>query len=153
MLRRAADLFSQHADEIRDWIVRETGSIPPKGDFELTISPAECYEAAALAGRAVRRVLRSDLPRLSLSRHVPVGVVGVIAPFNFPLILSMRAVAPALALGNAVMLKPDPRTAVCGGMTIARVFEEAGLPAGLLQRAARRRDVGEALVDRTRWSG
>ena len=59
-------------------------------------------------------------------------MVGVIAPFNFPQILAIRSVAPALALGNAVVLKPDPRTAVCGGVAIARVFEEAGLPEGLL---------------------
>jgi benzaldehyde dehydrogenase (NAD) len=75
-----------------------------------------------------------------------VGVVGVIAPFNFPLILSMRAVAPALALGNAVVLKPDPRTAICGGVSIARVFEEAGLPAGLLSVLPGGQDVGEAVV-------
>ena len=56
----------------------------------------------------------------------------MIAPFNFPLYLAMRAVAPALALGNAVVLKfADPRTAVCGGFVIARLFELAGLPAGL----------------------
>ncbi|MBN3813950.1 aldehyde dehydrogenase family protein, partial [Paraburkholderia sp. Ac-20347] len=60
------------------------------------------------------------------------GVVGVISPFNFPLYLAMRAVAPALALGNAVVLKPDPRTSVCGGFAIARLFELAGLPAGVL---------------------
>ena len=50
-----------------------------------------------------------------------------------PLILSIRSVAPALALGNAVLLKPDPRTVVTGGVNIVRVFEEAGLPAGVLQ--------------------
>lgn len=64
-----------------------------------------------------------------------VGVVSVIAPFNFPLILAIRAVAPALALGNAVLLKPDPRTTVSGGVSIVRVFEEAGLPVGLLPSA------------------
>ena len=63
---------------------------------------------------------------------MPVGVVGVISPFNVPLILSIRSVAPALALGNAVVLKPDLRTPISGGFAIARVFEEAGLPAGLL---------------------
>ena len=57
----------------------------------------------------------------------------MIAPFNVPTILAIRAIAPALALGNAVILKPDPRTVVTGGVTIARVFEEAGLPAGVLQ--------------------
>ena len=56
----------------------------------------------------------------------------MISPFNFPQILAIRSVAPALALGNAVVLKPDPRTAVCGGVVLARVFEEAGLPDGLL---------------------
>ena len=45
-------------------------------------------------------------------RRRPAGVVSVIAPFNFPLILSIRSIAPALALGNAVVFKPDPRTAV-----------------------------------------
>ena len=80
----------------------------------------------------------SEQPRLSYSERVPVGVVGVIAPFNFPQILAIRSVAPALALGNAVILKPDPRTAVSGGVVLARVFEEAGLPAGPAARAARR---------------
>jgi benzaldehyde dehydrogenase (NAD) len=146
VLRRAADLFTRHADEIRDWIVRETGSIQPKGDFELNMITGECHEAAALAGAPYGEMLRTDRPRLSFSRQVPVGVVGVIAPFNFPLILSMRAVAPALALGNAVVLKPDPRTAVAGGIALARVFEEAGLPAGLLSVLPGGQDIGEALV-------
>jgi benzaldehyde dehydrogenase (NAD) len=84
-----------------------------------------------MASHPTGEILRSELPRLSFSRRVPAGVVGVIAPFNFPLILSIRSVAPALALGNAVILKPDPRTAVCGGVVLARVFEEAGLPQGV----------------------
>jgi benzaldehyde dehydrogenase (NAD) len=67
-------------------------------------------------------VLRSAQPRLSLSRRFPAGVVAVIAPFNAPIVLSIRAVAPALALGNAVLLKPDSRTPVSGGVTLAAVF-------------------------------
>ena len=91
-------------------------------------------------------VLRSMQPRLSFSRRVPVGVVGVIAPFNSPILLALRAIAPALAVGNAVVLKPDPRTAVVGGVLLARVFEEAGLPAGLLHVLPGGADVGEAIV-------
>jgi benzaldehyde dehydrogenase (NAD) len=91
-------------------------------------------------------VLRSRAPRLSLSRHVPVGVVGVIAPFNSPILLASRSLAPALALGNAVVLKPDPRTAICGGVVFARIFEQAGLPAGLLHVLPGAADVGAALV-------
>ena len=82
-----------------------------------------------------------------MARRLPVGVVGVIAPFNVPIILAIRAVAPALALGNAVIFKPDPRTAVSGGVVLARIFEEAGLPTGLLHMLPGGADVGEALVD------
>jgi hypothetical protein len=65
-------------------------------------------------------------------RRYPVGVVGVISPFNVLLILSTRSIAPALALGNAVVVKPDIRTPIAGGFIQARVLEEAGLPAGVL---------------------
>jgi benzaldehyde dehydrogenase (NAD) len=77
---------------------------------------------------------------------VPAGVVGVISPFNFPLILSIRSVAPALALGNAVVLKPDVRTPISGGFSIARIFEEAGLPEGVLHVLPGGADAGAALV-------
>ena len=86
---------------------------------------------------------RSD--RTSMARRVPHGVVGVISPFNFPLTLAIRAVSPALVTGNAVLLKPDPQTAVCGGVLIARLFEEAGLPPGLLHVLPGGADVGEAI--------
>lgn len=132
VLRRAGDLFAAHAEELREWLVRESGSIPGKADFELHVAAQECYEAAALASRPAGQVLPSEAPRLSFTRRVPAGVVGVVAPFNAPLILAIRSVAPALALGNAVLLKPDRRTAVCGGLALAAVFAAAGLPGGLL---------------------
>ncbi|MHB9857407.1 benzaldehyde dehydrogenase [Streptomyces sp. YIM S03343] len=146
VLRKAGDLFTAHADELREWIVRESGSIPGKADFELHVAAQECYEAAAIASRPTGQVLPTEAPRLSYTRRVPVGVVGVISPFNAPLILSIRSVAPALALGNAVVLKPDPRTAVCGGLSLAAVFAEAGLPEGLLHVLPGGADIGQALV-------
>jgi benzaldehyde dehydrogenase (NAD) len=145
-LRKAGDLFAGHADELREWLVRESGSIVGKADFELHVAAQECYEAAALASRPAGHILPSEAPRLSYTRRVPAGVVGVISPFNAPLILSIRSVAPALALGNAVVLKPDPRTAVCGGLALAAVFAEAGLPEGLLHVLPGGPDVGQALV-------
>jgi benzaldehyde dehydrogenase (NAD) len=146
VLRRAGQLWEQHTDEIADWLVRESGSIAPKAAFEVATAAQECYEAAAQASQPYGEVIRTARPRLSLTRRLPAGVVGVIAPFNFPLILSIRSVAPALALGNAVVLKPDPRTAVGGGVALARIFEEAGLPAGVLHVLAGGADAGEALV-------
>jgi benzaldehyde dehydrogenase (NAD) len=146
ILRRAGDLWAQHAEEVHGWIVREGGSIPPFGPRQTHFAIHACHEAAGLASMPHGDLLRTTQPHLSFSRRVPVGVVGVISPFNAPLILSIRAVAPALALGNAVILKPDPRTAVCGGVALARIFEEAGLPAGLFAMLPGGAEVGEALV-------
>jgi benzaldehyde dehydrogenase (NAD) len=147
VLRRAGLLFEQHAEEIHGWIVRESGAIAPKAQLETHIAAQECFEASALPTHPQGEVLSTDEDRWSLARRRPVGVVSVIAPFNFPLILSIRAVAPALALGNAVLLKPDPRTTVSGGVVLARVFEEAGLPTGLLSLLPGGAEVGAAVVE------
>lgn len=146
MLRRAGDLWAQHAEEISGWNVREVGAVPGMAGFALHVAAEECYEAAGLPGRAIGEVIPSEQPRLSMVRRMPAGVVSVISPFNVPIILGIRSVAPALALGNAVLLKPDPRTAVTGGALMARIFEEAGLPPGVLQMLPGGADVGEALV-------
>lgn len=146
VLRRAGQLWEQHAAEVGDWLVREAGSIPPKASVETATAAQECYEAAALASHSVGEVIPSAQPRLSLARRLPVGVVGVISPFNFPLILSIRSVAPALALGNSVVLKPDPRTAVSGGLALGQIFADAGLPEGVLHVLPGGVEAGEALV-------
>jgi len=147
VLRRAGELWMQHRAEIKDWIVREAGSVPAKAALETDTASGICYEASALPTHPQGEVLASAESRWSFARRRPAGVVSVIAPFNFPLILSIRSVAPALALGNAVVLKPDPRTAVCGGVALQRIFEEAGLPEGLLQLVPGAGDVGAAVVD------
>lgn len=147
VLRRAGALFEAHAEEIHVWLTRESGAVPMKAGFETHVAAAECHEAAALASGPIGELLPSEQPRLSAVRRVPSGVVGVIAPFNAPLILAIRSVAPALAVGNAVVLKPDPRTAVSGGVVIARVFEEAGLPAGVLQLVPGGPETGRAIVE------
>jgi benzaldehyde dehydrogenase (NAD) len=146
VLRKAGDLWESHGEEIQSWLVREAGSIPPKAGLETHTAAQECYEAAALPSHPMGSILPSNEPRWSFSRRRPAGVVGVIAPFNFPLILSIRSVAPALALGNTVVLKPDPRTAVCGGISLVRVFEEAGLPPGVLSLVIGGVEAGEALI-------
>jgi benzaldehyde dehydrogenase (NAD) len=146
VLRRAGTLWQDHATDIHEWLIREAGSIPPKAAVETGIASQECFEAAAAAALPYGQLLRTPQPRLSMAVRAPVGVVGVISPFNFPLILAIRSVAPALALGNAVVLKPDPRTAVSGGFSIARILEDAGLPDGLLHVLPGGADVGEAMI-------
>ena len=146
MLLRAAALLEAEPDRLLPWLVREAGSAPGKAGFELGLVVSELRESAATASAPYGEMLRSSKPRLSLARHVPIGVVGVVSPFNFPSILSMRSVAPALALGNAVILKPDPRTAVSGGLALAQLFADAGLPEGLLHVLPGGRELGEHLV-------
>jgi benzaldehyde dehydrogenase (NAD) len=146
VLRRAGGLIERHSGELRDWVVRETGAVPAMAEFAIGVAAQECYEAAALASRPLGEILPTNQPRLSLLRRVPVGVVGVISPFNVPLILSIRSVAPAIALGNAVVLKPDLRTPVSGGFAIAAVFEQAGLPPGLLRVVPGGAEAGGALI-------
>ena len=126
----------------RAWIVRETGAIPPKAQLETWFAASTCYESSGLPRTPYGQLLRTRDPVLSMARRVPVGVVGVISPFNFPLILSIRAVAPALALGNAVILKPDPRTSVSGGVVLARDLRGGRAARRDPQRAPRRRRGG-----------
>lgn len=145
ILRAAAAVAESNRAEIVDWIVRESGSIIAKAEYEVAVSIKLLHEASAMPSQACGQVLPSSPGRLSMARRRPLGVVGVISPFNFPLYLAIRAVAPAIAVGNAVVLKPDPRTAVCGGFSIARIFEEAGLPKGVLQVLAGDGAAGAAL--------
>jgi benzaldehyde dehydrogenase (NAD) len=147
VLRKAGLLIEQNLDELVSWVVREAGTARPTATFfvgELVLQ--ECYEAAALASQPPGLLLPTNQPRLSMIKRVPAGVVGVISPFNVPMVLSIRSVAPALALGNAVVLKPDLRTPVAGGYAIARIFEEAGLPDGLLHVLPGGAETGAALV-------
>lgn len=142
---RTVQVATEQFAAVVEWIMRESGSVRAKAEFELSLTIKALQLASATPHQPQGLVLPSERERISLARRRPLGVVGVIAPFNFPLYLAMRAVAPALAVGNAVVLKPNPRTAICGGLVIARIFELAGLPAGVLQVLAGRGDAGEAL--------
>lgn len=147
MFRRAGQLVEEHASVLISWLTREAGSGIGKAGFEAHLVASEFYSAAAAVEQPYGQLLRSNKQRLSLSRRVPVGVVGVISPFNFPGILSARSLAPALAAGNGVILKPDPRTAVSGGLFLAAIIEAAGFPEGLVHVLPGGADVGEALVE------
>jgi benzaldehyde dehydrogenase (NAD) len=147
IVRRAGELLDHHRDEIVRWLIRESGSIPPKADVEVSASIGQLDMATALIAQPLGHVLPSLTPgRTSNARRVPIGVVGVITPWNFPLVLAMRSVGPALVLGNAVVLKSDPNTPVTGGVLIARLFEEAGLPEGVLHAFCGGAETGQALV-------
>jgi benzaldehyde dehydrogenase (NAD) len=147
ILFRAAEELKGSVDEYAQWIVRESGSIWNKARFEVAMGAAELRAAAALCTQVRGELLPSGDPnRLSVGERVPIGVVGVITPWNVPLILALRSVAPALALGNTVVLKPDPHTPVCGGLLLAEVFARAGLDDGVFHVLPGDVEPGEALL-------
>ncbi|PFG10601.1 MULTISPECIES: aldehyde dehydrogenase family protein [unclassified Marinobacter] len=126
-------IFDERKDEIIDWLIYESGSTRLKANIEWGSARAITQEAASMPARAHGATMASNIPgKDNLVFRRPLGVVGVISPWNFPLHLSQRSVAPALALGNAVVIKPASDTPITGGLLLAHIFAEAGLPAGLL---------------------
>ncbi|HET9755919.1 MAG TPA: aldehyde dehydrogenase family protein [Candidatus Limnocylindrales bacterium] len=147
ILRKAADIYEANRAEFGTWTMRETGASHSKMHHESNFAYGEILSAATLPWQPYGSLVPTAVKgRLSMVRRIPVGVIGAITPWNSPSVLGMRVVAPALALGNAVVLKPDPQTPVIGGAMFEAVFREAGLPDGLLQIVVGGADVGEALV-------
>lgn len=145
VLREFARLCHVHQEEIGAWIIRETGSIPPKAPFEVLTSARDALGAASLTDQPEGYILSSSFPRESKARRVPLGVVAVITPWNSPFVLAARVIMPALAMGNGCVLKPDAQTPICGGYLFAKLVELAGAPAGLVTVVPGGGDVGAAL--------
>jgi benzaldehyde dehydrogenase (NAD) len=146
VLRKAGDLIEANMEELAGWFIREAGCTVGNAYFQLTISAQTLHAASGLALETTGELFPSAAGRLSMSRRVPAGIVGVIAPFNSPLYLALRSVAPALAVGNAVIVKPDPRTGVTGGSVIAEALFQAGLPEDVLAVLPGSGELGKAIV-------
>ncbi|MFD4528851.1 aldehyde dehydrogenase family protein [Streptomyces sp. NPDC058470] len=133
VFERALRIIEEREAEIIEVIIAELGGTHTKAGFELHLAKEFLRESVQWALRPEGKIIPSSADgKENRVYNVPVGVVGVISPFNFPFLLSIKSVAPALALGNAVVLKPHQNTPIVGGSLVAKVFEDAGLPAGLL---------------------
>ena len=133
LMHKVVSLFDQRKEEIIDWLIRESGSTRLKATIEWASARAITETAAAMPARAQGATFDSDIQgKENLVYRRALGVVGVISPWNFPLHLSQRSVAPSIALGNAVVIKPASDTPISGGLLIAKLFDEAGLPEGVL---------------------
>ncbi|SFI16267.1 aldehyde dehydrogenase family protein [Modicisalibacter xianhensis] len=149
LMHRVVAIFDARKDEIIDWLIRESGSTRLKANVEWGAARAITQEAASMPSRVHGMTLDSNVPgKENRVYRKPLGVVGVISPWNFPLHLSQRSIAPALALGNAVVVKPASDTPVTGGLLLARIFEEAGLPSGVLSVVVGAgSEIGDAFVE------
>ncbi len=149
-LLKVADILERKQKELAAIRVEEGGAWIGFGMFETGYTPGIFRAAAAVCYQAVGEVMPSNYGKLSLVVREPLGVVAAISPWNAPLLLSSRAIAVALAVGNTVVLKPSEETPVAGGTVLARAFEEAGLPQGVLNLVTCSREnigeVGDELV-------
>lgn len=151
ILRKAAQLIAQHKDELIDTVIHEVGK--PIRDARREVGRAgELFDMAADRAREIEGELipMDAVPggenRFGFALRVPVGVVVAIAPFNSPVNLSTNKIAPALAAGNTVVLKPASKTPV-SALRLAALLHEAGLPAGALNVVVGSgAAVGDALV-------
>ena len=154
---KVADVFEKRKAEIVEALQAEGGGWFGKGMFETGYVP-EIFHAAAAANYApIGEVIPSEHGKLSLAMRQPIGVVSVISPWNFPVLLTGRGIAFAIAAGNTVVLKPSEETPYCGGLLFAEIFKEAGVPEGVLNVVTCSRDnvaaVGDELIENPRVKG
>ena len=129
---KAADILEARSEEIASWLTRETGSTFGFAMFQLHFVPGLFRQAAALPYMPMGEVIPSDTGAFAMGLRRPAGVVGAISPWNAALILSARAIAAPLALGNTLVLKPSDLSPYVGGLVWGEIFSEAGLPEGVL---------------------
>jgi aldehyde dehydrogenase (NAD+) len=157
ILNRAADILERRTPEIADIIVDEGGGWIGKAMFEKGYVVGLLRAAAAAAYQLHGEILPSEYGKVMMVERVPLGVVAVISPWNFPLLLSTRGLCVALAVGNTVVLKPSEETPVAGGLFLAEIFEEAGIPDGVLNVIPCSRDhvaeVGKELITNPKVKG
>lgn len=132
VLYKTADVMERRIEEIAEVMCREMGKtfIEAKGETERGIAILRYYAGEGM--RKIGEVIPStDRNALMFTTRVPLGVVGVITPWNFPLAIPLWKIAPALIYGNTVVFKPALEAGVTA-VKLIECFEEAGIPAGVL---------------------
>ncbi|RII33923.1 NADP-dependent glyceraldehyde-3-phosphate dehydrogenase [Clostridium chromiireducens] len=137
ILYKAADILVENANELVDIMIREIGKdrksskseIHRTADFiRFTADTAKNMAGESIPGDTFPGFKRN---KISVVNREPLGVVLAISPFNYPINLSASKIAPAIIVGNSVVLKPATQGSLCG-LYLAKVFQEAGVPNGVL---------------------
>lgn len=152
ILDRVADLVAERRDDLAETIAREAGKPlkTAKAEADRTVSTLKfsATEARKLTGGTIpMEASAAGVGKLGVMLRVPYGVVGAISPFNFPLNLVAHKLGPAIAAGNAVVLKPAGQTPI-SSLKLAQIFIDAGLPNGWLSVIpGGGKEVGNAIVE------
>jgi len=148
LLRRVGDLLTERKDALATAMTREMGKVvaETRGDVQEAIDTA--YYAASEGRRLFGHVVPSELRnKWAMSYRRPIGVVGLITPFNFPLAIPTWKMFPALVCGNSVILKPSEDVPHAATLLI-EILLEAGIPPGVVQLVHGRGEVvGKALIE------
>ena len=132
ILYRFAELLEQNRDELAEILSREEGKILKEAHGEVTRARSETLFMAGEASRLTGEHVNSEKPGVDVTRtRVPLGPIGVITPWNFPIVTPVRKISPALAYGDTVVFKPATLTPWCA-VRLVELYEQAGVPAGVL---------------------
>lgn len=150
LLQRTAALLRRDSEDVARTIAMETGKPIRDARGEVSRACGTLDESAVVARELRGEVVPmeahpSGAGRMAITVREPLGIIGAITPFNFPLNLSLHKIAPALAAGNAVLHKPSEQTPL-SAVKIAKLLEEAGAPAGAYNLVAGDETVGRMIV-------
>ncbi len=149
ILRRVRRKFVEHMDELSELIAAETGKTRWEGFLEVFTTVEHMRHVSRHGPESLRTEIRSPgifQHKKCYVNYLPHGVVGVISPWNYPLILTASPVVEALMAGNAVVLKPSELTPLTG-QRMVELFHEGGVPEDTLQVVQGLGDVGSAIVE------
>jgi lactaldehyde dehydrogenase/glycolaldehyde dehydrogenase len=147
-LRTIADLIAAHADRLADLLVQEVGKPAAQARGEVAFAEGFCRYHAEWDRRLEGEILAGDSAGETIHLlRAPIGVVVAICPWNFPLAVLCRKLAPALVMGNTVVVKASEVTPLATLELFRLIDEHAGLPRGVVNLVSGGREVGQALVD------
>jgi acyl-CoA reductase-like NAD-dependent aldehyde dehydrogenase len=147
LLMRLADAIAEHATEIATVETRDNGKLYKEMLGQLRVIPEWLYYFGGLADKVEGRVIPHDRSSVfNYTLREPLGVVGIIIPWNSPVLLTMYTLAPALAAGNTVVIKPSEHASASVIETV-RLAESVGFPPGVINVVTGDGEAGAALVD------
>jgi acyl-CoA reductase-like NAD-dependent aldehyde dehydrogenase len=147
LMMRFADAISEHAEEIAAVETRDNGKLYKEMLGQLRVIPEWLYYFGGLADKIEGRVIPHDRQSVfNYTLREPLGVIGVIIPWNSPVLLMMYSLAPALAAGNTVVIKPSEH-ASASVIEAVRLAVEVGFPPGAINVVTGDGEAGQALVD------
>ena len=146
LLRKAGDIFNRRKKELACIMTREMG----KPTFETEGDVQEAIDTAYYAASETRRLFGHTVPsemdnKMNLSFRVPIGVVGVITAWNFPIAVPSWKILPAIAAGNTIVFKPS-KDAPHSGVIFAEIMQEAGFPKGVFNVLLGTGSMGDMIV-------